>query len=106
MQPAQYGLRAAFDAIDFANPRWTDFAHVDGRWAQKDPRTNLVDQPVSLVRWTEEVTAMAQWHPDATFVEVGPGNVLVGLVKKIAPAVKTMTCGTTAEVNQLLEMVS
>jgi hypothetical protein len=30
----------------------------------------------------------------------------VGLVKKIAPNVKSMTCGTAAEVNQLLEMVA
>jgi len=34
------------------------------------------------------------------------GNVLVGLVKKIAPAVKTATCGTAAEVHQLRELVA
>jgi hypothetical protein len=31
--------------------------------------------------------------------------VLVGLVKKIAPSLKTATCGTAMEVNQLLEVV-
>jgi malonyl CoA-acyl carrier protein transacylase len=46
---------------------------------------------------------MAAKYPEALFVEMGPGNVLVGLVKKIAPHVKTATCGTAAEVAQLRE---
>ena len=46
---------------------------------------------------------MAARVPDALYVEMGPGSVLTGLVKKIAPALKTMSCGTVAEVNQLLE---
>jgi hypothetical protein len=37
---------------------------------------------------------------------MGPGSVLVGLVKKIAPGVRTATCGTVAEVEQLLSTVS
>jgi malonyl CoA-acyl carrier protein transacylase len=49
---------------------------------------------------------LAERFPDALFVEMGPGNVLVGLVKKIAPAVKTATCGTAAEVHQLRELVA
>jgi hypothetical protein len=37
---------------------------------------------------------------------MGPGNVLVGLVKKIAPSLKTATCGAAAEVKQLQELVA
>jgi [acyl-carrier-protein] S-malonyltransferase len=46
---------------------------------------------------------MGERFPQATFVEMGPGNVLVGLVKKIVPGARTATCGTVAEVQQLLE---
>jgi [acyl-carrier-protein] S-malonyltransferase len=104
MEPAKQGLRAAIDAIPFRHPEWPVFSNVDGGWDQGTPQDNLVQQLVSPVRWTEEITAMAQWHPDAIFLEMGPGSVLAGLVKKIAPSVKTMTCGTATEVNQLLEL--
>ena len=45
---------------------------------------------------------LATAHKDALFVELGPGNVLTGLMKRIAPEVQTMTCGTAAEVDALL----
>ena len=45
---------------------------------------------------------LAPAFPDGLYAEMGPGNVLVGLVKKIAPSVQTMTCGSATEVEQLL----
>jgi [acyl-carrier-protein] S-malonyltransferase len=107
MEPAREGLKAALAAAKFSDPTFEVFANVDGS-PVKDANTarqKLVDQLVSPVRWTAEITAMAAKYPDAVYVEMGPGNVLSGLVKKIAPGVKTMTCGTAAEVNQLLEAV-
>jgi [acyl-carrier-protein] S-malonyltransferase len=108
MEPARDGLRAALDAAKLEDPRFDVFANVDGQPVRDaaTARQRLLDQLVSPVRWTEEITAMAQRHPDATFVEMGPGSVLTGLVKKIAPAVKTTTCGTAVEVNQLLEAIA
>jgi [acyl-carrier-protein] S-malonyltransferase len=108
MQPAKDGLKAALDEAKFADPKFEVFANVDGKPVMDAgaARHKLVDQLVSPVRWTEEVTAIAAKYPDATYVEMGPGNVLVGLVKKIAPNVKTMTCGTAAEVNALLEAIA
>jgi [acyl-carrier-protein] S-malonyltransferase len=108
MQPAKEGLKAALDAARFSNPAFEVFANVDGK-PVKDAGTakqKLVEQLVSPVRWTEEVTTIAAKYPEALYVEMGPGNVLAGLVKKIAPNVKTMTCGTAAEVHALLEAVA
>jgi [acyl-carrier-protein] S-malonyltransferase len=47
---------------------------------------------------------LAERFPDALFVEMGPGSVLVGLARKIAPSIKTATCGTAAEVERLRAM--
>jgi [acyl-carrier-protein] S-malonyltransferase len=105
MQPARDGLRDALEKAQFSDPEFDVFANVNGQPVRDaaTARQRLLDQLVSPVRWTEEITEMAKRHPEATFVEMGPGSVLVGLVKKIAPNVKTMTCGTAAEINQLLE---
>jgi [acyl-carrier-protein] S-malonyltransferase len=81
---------------------------LDGKpvTAASDARERLVSQLTSPVRWTEEVQSIACDFPNALFVEMGPGTVLVGLVRKIAPSVKTASCGTVAEVEQLLGLVT
>jgi [acyl-carrier-protein] S-malonyltransferase len=61
----------------------------------------LMQQLSRPVRWADEVLAMAARFPDALYVEMGPGAVLCGLVKRIAPTLKTMACGTAAEVAAL-----
>jgi [acyl-carrier-protein] S-malonyltransferase len=44
--------------------------------------------------------------PDVTFVELGPGSVLTGLVKRIDPDARRLTCGTVEEVESMMEMVA
>lgn len=108
MQPARDGLQAALDATQFSNPQFDVYANVNGQPVRDAAaaRQRLLDQLVSPVRWTEEITQIATAHPDALYVEMGPGNVLAGLVKKIAPNLKTMTCGTAAEATALIELMS
>jgi [acyl-carrier-protein] S-malonyltransferase len=40
--------------------------------------------------------------PEAAFLEIGPGNVLAGLLKRIVPGAKTVTLGTADEVEKFL----
>lgn len=108
MEPALDGLTQAVTATSFVNPRFPVYANVNAEpvTTAADARKLLLQQLTRPVRWTDEVTALASRFPDATYVEMGPGAVLVGLVKRIAPNLKTMTCGTVAEVNKLLEMAA
>jgi [acyl-carrier-protein] S-malonyltransferase len=67
-----------------------------------DAKRLLADQLTAPVRWVACMQAAAELVPDATFIEVGPGNVLSGLVKRIVPGSKTVTLGTADEVEQFL----
>ena len=108
MQSAESGLTEILAATEMRDPRFPVYANVDARpvTAAMTARERLVSQLTSPVRWTDEVLALANAYPDALFVEMGPGTVLVGLVRKIAPSVKTASCGTVAEVEQLLGLVA
>ena len=105
METALDGLSEVVGRTTFTNPRFPVYANVNAEPVTIADRARqlLLQQLTRPVRWSEEISAMASRWPDALYVEMGPGSVLVGLVKKIAPNVKTMTCGTVAEVNQLLE---
>jgi [acyl-carrier-protein] S-malonyltransferase len=108
MASAATGLSDALDAARISDPAFPVFANVDGKpvTSAAAAKERLLAQLTSPVRWTEEVAAMAERYPDALYVEMGPGNVLTGLVKKIAPNLKTARCGTVPEVEQLLGLVA
>jgi [acyl-carrier-protein] S-malonyltransferase len=108
MQTAAGGLGEALAATRFDEPHFPVYANVNAEAVTSAARAKelLMQQLSKPVRWTDEVRALAERFPNALFVEMGPGNVLVGLVKKIAPSVKTATCGTAAEVHQLRELAA
>jgi [acyl-carrier-protein] S-malonyltransferase len=108
METAVGGLRAALEHATLADPRFPVYANVDAAPVSSaaTAEDRLVRQLTSPVRWTEEVEALARDFPNALFVEMGPGTVLVGLMRKIAPSVKTASCGTVADVEQLLGLVA
>ena len=108
METASQGLAQVLDAVRFVDPSFAVYANVDGSAVTDAGRakTLLLRQLSSPVRWIDEVLAMTARHPHALYVEMGPGSVLVGLVRKIAPAAKTMTCGTAAEVSQFAELAT
>ncbi|MDE5774575.1 MAG: [acyl-carrier-protein] S-malonyltransferase, partial [Muribaculaceae bacterium] len=88
--PAQEELAEAIEVAEFNTPVCPVYQNVDGK-PHTDPaeiKANLVKQLTAPVRWTQDVQAMVADGAD-TFIELGPGNVLQGLVKKIAKGVAT-----------------
>jgi len=108
MKDAEQGLTVALDAAVIDDPKFPVYANVDGKpvTTASTARERLIRQLTSPVRWSDEVQALARDFPNALFVEMGPGTVLVGLVRKIATQVKTASCGTVGEVEQLLGLVA
>jgi [acyl-carrier-protein] S-malonyltransferase len=90
MEPAQQRLAADLQALAFAPPALPLVNNVDAapvRTAEAC-RDGLVRQVSASVRWQESVERLAREGVD-TFVEVGPGTVLCGLVRKIAKGART-----------------
>ena len=69
---------------------------------REDALALLADQLTAPVRWVECMRTAAEFAPDATFIEIGPGSVLSGLLKRILPGAKTVTLGTAAELEAFL----
>lgn len=90
MEPAKIELQAAIEATNIATPVCPVYQNVDAR-PYTDPvqiKENLIKQLTGAVRWTQTVENMLA-DQATEFVEVGPGNVLQGLVKKVSREVQT-----------------
>lgn len=90
MEPAREELARAISETTFSKPICPVYQNVTAS-AVQDPeqiKSNLIAQLTAPVRWTESVEAMIL-DGASRFVEVGPGTVLQGLVKKINKDVET-----------------
>lgn len=90
MEPARTELAEAIQKIQFFAPTCPVYQNVNAK-AETNPdiiKENLVAQLTSPVRWTQSVLNMITDGANS-FTEVGPGNVLQGLVKKINKEVAT-----------------
>jgi len=85
MEPAREELQSAIESTHFKVPTCPVYQNVDAS-PYIDPgmiRQNVINQLTAPVRWTQTVQHMVA-NGATHFTEVGPGNVLQGLVKKIA----------------------
>lgn len=85
MEPAKVELQAAIEAAPFKTPICPVYQNVDAK-PYTDPeqiKANLIAQLTAPVRWTYIVQNMLADGADS-FVELGPGAVLQGLIKKVS----------------------
>jgi [acyl-carrier-protein] S-malonyltransferase len=86
MEPARLELETAIDKTPFQTPICPIYQNVSAL-PSIDPmqiKQNLIDQLTSPVKWTQTIKNMIN-DGAKEFIEVGPGNVLQGLIKKISP---------------------
>ncbi|MBS1951275.1 MAG: Malonyl CoA-acyl carrier protein transacylase [Cytophagales bacterium] len=89
MEPAREELAQAIESTHFQKPFCPVYQNVNAQPSDEVTviRKNLIAQLTAPVRWTQTVQHMVA-NGATSFVECGPGKVLQGLVKKIAPSVE------------------
>jgi [acyl-carrier-protein] S-malonyltransferase len=90
MEPARLELQEAIEKVVVLPPVCPIYQNVDPV-PNTDPekiKANLITQLTGAVKWTQTIEQMIADGAD-DFVEVGPGNVLQGLVKKVNRAIQT-----------------
>jgi [acyl-carrier-protein] S-malonyltransferase len=104
MAPAAAGLAEALAGSDFRDPRYPVVANATAEPVRRasDATRLLIEQLTAPVRWTACMRAAADLAPGAVFVEIGPGNVLAGLLRRIVPEARAVTLGTADEVERFL----
>ncbi|MDH3298553.1 MAG: ACP S-malonyltransferase [Gemmatimonadota bacterium] len=104
MRTAREGLRVALAGVEMSAPAFPIVANA-AAVPVTDPETGrelLVEQLTSPVRWVESVGAMEGFKPDL-WVELGPGAVLTGLLRRIERRRPVATAGSPDEIAALVE---
>lgn len=99
MAPAAAGLAEALATVAFEDPRIPVFANATALPVRSAEvaRELLVEQLTAPVRWVACVEAAAALGSHPSFLEIGPGTVLSGLIRRIAPESATAAAGTAAD---------
>lgn len=103
MAPARKTLDVAVASVPYARPEVPVLSAVDVRAYRDDPRsaaTTLSRQLTAPVRWRQVLEALPAYGVD-TVVELGPGGVLTGLVKRTLPGLRAVSVATPADAEQL-----
>ena len=106
MEPAAEGLRAELEQVDFADPAFPVIANASAEPVRDAAaaRRLLGEQLTAPVRWVESMQrAAAEAGNDVTFVEVGPGAVLSGLLRRIVRGAQSVALGTADQLNAFME---
>jgi [acyl-carrier-protein] S-malonyltransferase len=103
MEPAIIQLKEKLDNVNLFDAKIPVYANVTAKPVVKknEIKKLLVEQLNSPVRWDETITNMINDGADE-FVEIGPGKVLQGLIKRINPDVKCFGIDNYSEVEKYL----
>jgi [acyl-carrier-protein] S-malonyltransferase len=106
MAPAKNHLQLALERAQFSDPAFPVVANATAEAVRDVGRARrlLSDQLTAAVRWVECMQQAARLGgEDARFVEIGPGAVLAGLLKRIVPEANVVSLGTADEVTKFME---
>jgi len=106
MEPAETGLRTELDKVALADPAFPVVANATAEPARdaETAREQLGAQLTSPVRWVESMRRVtAEVGTDTRFIEIGPGKVLSGLLRRVVGHAHSTNLGSAADVRKFLE---
>jgi [acyl-carrier-protein] S-malonyltransferase len=103
MVPVQEKLRQTVEDVAFSDPHTPLVAVCSGRVVQDadDVREALLAQIVSPVRWVEVVQTLADAGV-TSFLELGPGRVLIGMIRRITPGVEVTAADSLHKLSEFV----
>jgi len=106
MEPASGKLRIAFEQLKWKNPKVPIVSNVTAQaeTSSDDIKNLLIQQLYLPVRWQECIEQMIEKGVD-TFIEIGPGNVLAGLIRKINRNVRVFSVSTEDDVQEVVRFL-
>lgn len=104
MEPAQKGLAEALAKAEFRNPRIPIIGNTRAQKIERadEIQTELEEQLTSSVRWTQTVQYLIE-QGVTRFIEIGAGDVLSGLVRRIDKNVETICIGMEEDIEDVME---
>jgi [acyl-carrier-protein] S-malonyltransferase len=107
MEPAARGLAPTVAALAVRDPELCVVTSVQARPVEgaADVRALLVEQVTSPVRWEETARALLGLQLEA-MLECGPGRVLRGLMRRLAPELPSGCVGSGADLTRLAEVLA
>jgi len=106
MNSARSGWDTALAGVAMHDSRIPVYANISAApvTGAEASRQLLSEQIAAPVRWTESIARIAADYPGITFIELGPGHVLSGLIRKIVPMATVLPAGTAANLEALLAL--
>ena len=106
MLPAAEKLKKQFDVYKWSEPVWPIVSNVGASPLSSvgEIRQALFEQTYSPVRWADSVARMADDGVSA-FLELGPGDVLSGLIKRCRKGLSVMAAGTPEKLEEMAKFL-
>ena len=106
MTPARDKLKDYIEKVQISQPKISFVSNVDAK-IQSDPKIikeNLITQVNSKTLWEESIKVVSV-SGVKLFIEIGPGQILKGLSKKIDPKLEVKNIGTVIDIQSLSSQI-